>query len=71
MSSRFAQLKDAEAVQRLLSGAAPDLFKDTAVAFIEMSRADVALKTPEMDHLNLRRNHRCADGHYLVCREAG
>ncbi len=49
----FAQLKDAEAVQRLLSGAAPDLFKDTAVAFIEMSRADVALKTPEMDHLNL------------------
>ncbi len=49
----FAQLKDAEAVQRMLSGAAPDIFKDTAVAFIERKRDDLALRTPETDHLNL------------------
>ncbi len=67
----FAQLKDAEAVQRLLSGAAPDLFKDTAVAFIEMSRADVALKTPEMDHLNLDEIIAAQTDMTLFARKAG
>ncbi|MBE2267683.1 MAG: response regulator [Anaerolinea sp.] len=49
----FVQLKDAESVQRQLSAVAPDLFGATAVAFIEMSRSEVALKSPELDSLDL------------------
>lgn len=49
----FLQLKDAEAVQRQLSAAAPELFKNTAVAFIEMSRADLALRAAGSDDLSL------------------
>lgn len=49
----FVQLKDAEAVQRHLSTAVPDLFKDTAVAFIETSRAELALHPIVPDDLSL------------------
>ncbi len=49
----FVQLKDAETVQRHLSAAAPDLFKDTAVAFIETSRSEMALKSADSQDLNL------------------
>jgi CheY-like chemotaxis protein len=49
----FLQLKDAEAVQRHLSDAAPALFKNTAVAFIEMSRSELALKSSASDDLSL------------------